>query len=534
MFEKVQKFGAAMFVSVMLFLFVGILLAVIQSIGFTIKQLGLESSMAWLLQFLGILESGAWAVFIHMSILFAMGIPISMAQKAPARAVLATFITYLTFNYFVGAILTTWPGIAPAVDFTQNVGGTSGLTMVAGIKTLDMSIIGGVMVGFIMTAIHNKFYDKKLPDYLGIFQGVALVAMIGFFVMLPLAFAVVLVWPVVQSGIAGLQGFLMGAGNLGVWLYTFLEKILLPFGLHHFIYGPFIYGPAAVDGGIKAYWIQHMTEFANNPLPLKEQFTVGFSLHGNGKVFGLPAAALAMYHTAKPENRKAMAGLLIPAALTAFLTGITEPIEFTFLFIAPMLFVVHAFLSATAAMTMYMVGVVGDMGGGALDMLSTFWWPMLMSDYHKGIVFTHIGVGLVFTVIYYFVFRFMILRFDLPTPGRGESETKLYKKADYKEKQAVGGQTQAVAHELADGKGSFAQQARGYMEVLGGKENIETVTNCMTRLRVKVRDASKAEQSVDAFKAVGATSVVIKGESYQVIIGMDVQNVRDEFDKLMQ
>ncbi|WDI33626.1 alpha-glucoside-specific PTS transporter subunit IIBC [Entomospira nematocerorum] len=519
-FEKVQKFGAAMFVSVMLFPFVGVLIAIIQ-------VLGMVDALAGISDFLGVLESGAWAVFTHMSILFAIGIPISLATKAPARAVLVTFITFLTFNYFINAILSTWPE-AFRVDFTQEPGGVSGLTTIAGIKTLDMSILGGIMVGFIMTAIHNRFYDKKLPDYLGVFQGVSLVAAIGFFVMVPLAFLVVLIWPVIQSGIISLQDFLIKAGPVGVWLYTFLERLLIPTGLHHFVYGPFIFGPAVVEGGIQPYWLAHFKEFSQSTTPLKELFPVGFSLHGNSKVFGLPAAALAMYHTAKPENKAKMAGLLLPAAITAALTGITEPLEFTFIFVAPLLFVVHAFLGATMSTLMYLGGVVGNMGGGGMDIITSFWIPM--SKNHLNTVLIHIGIGLSFSVIYYFVFKFLILKYDLPTPGRGDSEAKLYKKADYKEREASK-QTQTPHKELGK-KGDFTQQAATYLALLGGKENIETVSNCMTRLRVKVKDKNLIS-SKENFLDAGASGVVAKEESYQIIIGLDVQNVRDEFDKLL-
>ncbi len=187
--------------------------------------------------------------------------------------------------------------------------------------------------------------------------------MVAFLAMIPCAWLTLLGWPKVQMGIESLQTFLRTAGSLGVWVYTFLERILIPTGLHHFVYGPFMFGPAAVEGGIQVYWANHLLEFSQTTTPLKTLFPEGgFGLFGNSKMFGTPGIALALYYTAAPENRKKIAGLLIPAVLTAVLVGVTEPLEFTFLFISPMLFAVHAVLAATMATVMYMCGVVGNMG----------------------------------------------------------------------------------------------------------------------------------------------------------------------------
>ncbi len=527
--EKLQRFGSAMFVSVMLFPFVGILLAVIMIFKNPMLVGGVIANPdGFFYQLLVVMEEGAWTVFRYMPLLFAVGIPISLATKAPARAVMATLVTFLTWNFFINAILSQW-GANFGVDFSQEPGGVSGLTMLAGIKTLDTSIVGGILIGFVVTAIHNRFYDKKLPDYLGIFQGLAFVAMVGFFVMLPLALVTVMVWPVVQSGIAGLQGFLKSSGVVGVWLYTFLERMLIPTGLHHFIYGPFIFGPAVIEGGIQQAWTSNINNFAASTLPLSQLFPEGaFSLHGNSKIFGLPAVAFAMYFTAKPENRPKLIGLLVPAALTAFLTGITEPLEFTFLFLAPMLFAVHAFLGATLSAILFLVGVRGNMGAGAIEVLASFWLPMFKN--HTATVLLHIGIGLIFSAIYFLVFRFLILRYDLPTPGRGNSEAKLYTKQDFKAKQALdGGATSGGA---ATTSNAFTGRAVDFLHLLGGKENIVTVNNCMTRLRIQVKDGALVQESA-AFMEAGASGLVKKGEAVQVIVGLDVPNVRDEFEKLL-
>ncbi|WP_212905398.1 PTS transporter subunit EIIC, partial [Clostridium polyendosporum] len=200
-----------------------------------------------------IVQQGGWTVFNQLPLLFVVGLPIALAQKAQARACLEALVIYLTFNYFVNAILTLG-GASFGVNFDAQIGGTSGLTMIAGVKTLDTGMIGAILIAGIVVYIHNKYFDKQLPDYLGIFQGSSFVVIIGFAVMIPVAFAMCYIWPKVQGGISTLQGFLTSSGAIGVWLYSFLERILIPTGLHHFIYGPFIFGPAVVEGGIAAYW----------------------------------------------------------------------------------------------------------------------------------------------------------------------------------------------------------------------------------------------------------------------------------------
>lgn len=264
---------------------------------------------------------------------------------------------------------------------------------------------------------------------------------IAFLVMIPCAWLTLLGWPKVQTGIESLQAFLRSAGALGVWVYTFLERILIPTGLHHFIYGPFILGPAAVEGGIQMYWAQHLQEFSLSAEPLKSLFPEGgFALHGNSKIFGAVGISLAMYFTAAPENRVKVAGLLIPATLTAMLVGITEPLEFTFLFISPLLFAVHAVLAASMSTVMYLFGVVGNMGGGLIDqVLPQNWIPMFSN--HADMMLTQIAIGLCFTLLYFVVFRTLILQFNMCTPGREDAEVKLYSKAEYK---ASRGQTTAA------------------------------------------------------------------------------------------
>ncbi|WCF40532.1 alpha-glucoside-specific PTS transporter subunit IIBC [Enterobacter roggenkampii] len=525
MLSQIQRFGGAMFTPVLLFPFAGIVVGIaimLRNPLFVGEALTAPDHL--FAQIVHIIEEGGWAVFRNMPLIFAVGLPIGLAKQAQGRACLAVLISFLTWNYFINAMGMTW-GHFFGVDFSAEPTAGSGLAMIAGIKTLDTSIIGAIVISGIVTAIHNRYFDKPLPVFLGIFQGSSFVVILAFFVMIPCAWLTLLGWPKMQMGIESLQAFLRSAGALGVWVYTFLERILIPTGLHHFVYGPFIFGPAAVEGGIQVYWAQHLQEFSQSTLPLKTLFPEGgFALHGNSKVFGSVGIALAIWYTASPENRVKVAGLLVPATLTAVLVGITEPLEFTFLFISPLLFAVHAVLAATMATVMYTFGVVGNMGGGLLDQfLPQNWIPMFHN--HAATVFTQIGIGVCFTGVYFVVFKTLIARLNLKTPGREESEIKLYSKADYK---AARGQTTAPA-----AASQQVGQAAGFLQALGGAANIESINNCATRLRITLVDMAKT-QSDDVFKALGAHGLVRRGNGIQVIVGLHVPQVRDQLESLMK
>ncbi|HDD9938375.1 TPA: PTS transporter subunit EIIC [Escherichia coli] len=490
MLSQIQRFGGAMFTPVLLFPFAGIVVGLailLQNPMFVGESLTDPNSL--FAQIVHIIEEGGWTVFRNMPLIFAVGLPIGLAKQAQGRACLAVMVSFLTWNYFINAMGMTW-GSYFGVDFTQDAVAGSGLTMMAGIKTLDTSIIGAIIISGIVTALHNRLFDKKLPVFLGIFQGTSYVVIIAFLVMIPCAWLTLLGWPKVQMGIESLQAFLRSAGALGVWVYTFLERILIPTGLHHFIYGQFIFGPAAVEGGIQMYWAQHLQEFSLSAEPLKSLFPEGgFALHGNSKIFGAVGISLAMYFTAAPENRVKVAGLLIPATLTAMLVGITEPLEFTFLFISPLLFAVHAVLAASMSTVMYLFGVVGNMGGGLIDQ----------------------------------VFRTLILQFNMCTPGREDAEVKLYSKAEYK---ASRGQTTA-----AEPKKEL-DQAAGILQALGGVGNISSINNCATRLRIALHDMSQTLDD-EVFKKLGAHGVFRSGDAIQVIIGLHVSQLREQLDSLI-
>lgn len=516
MMAKIQKFGSAMFAPVLFFVYSGMIVAVAavanneQIVG-SIAANGTVWNGIW-----QVIDAGGWTVFNNMEILFAIGLPLGLAKKAKSRAMLESFVLYMTFNTFVAKILELF-GATFNVDYSQKVG--TGLKMIGGIKTLDTGVVGAIIVAGVAVYLHNKFFDTKLPEWLGIFQGSVLVAMIGFFVTAVLAVVFSFVWPFLQNGIISLQGFMVKSGNFGVFTYVFLEKALLPFGLHHFIYAPFMFGPAVVKGGTALYWMEHLKEFAMSTQPLKVLYPEGgFSLTGMSNIFGVVGIAIAFYLTAKPENRKKLLSLIVPGVLTAVLCGITEPFDYTFLFIAPALFYVHAGLAATLATTMFVFGVVGEFSGGLIEIIAKNFIPMWAN--HWGTYIKFIVIGLIFSLIYIAIFRFLILKFNLPTPGREENgELEMHTKQEFKDKKMTKGITDNEA------------QALGYVEAFGGSDNIDSIGNCATRLRISVNNPELVKDD-QFFKQYGAKGVVRQGNAFQVIVGLSVPQVREDFERL--
>ena len=432
-------------------------------------------------------------------------------------------VLYLTFHYFVNTILTQWGGVF-GVDMAAEVGGTSGLAMIASIKTLDMGMIGALAVSGIVIWVHNRFFDTELPDWLGSFSGSTFVFMVGFFIMIPVAVLACALWPKVQLGIFAFQGFVKSAGALGIWVFNFCERALIPFGLHHLLYSPFYYDNVVVPGGLYAYWAKLLPEIASSTASLKSFCPeAGFTASGFAKMFGCTGAALAFYSTAKPEKKKQVFALLLPITLTAIICGITEPIEFTFLFVAPPLFVIHAVLAATLATTMWIAGIVGINSGGLIEIASLNLIPLMRNHWQQYLLM--LVIGLIFVGIWFVVFRFLILKFDFKTPGReDDAEIEFGSKAKFREQQAAKG-----AKVSDDPNVELCQMI---LEGLGGKDNIADVTNCATRLRVNVKDETICKDD-PYFKAIGTHGCSVNGKSFQVIIGLKVPKIREVFESLL-
>lgn len=471
---------------------------------------------------LDIMNQCGSAIFNNLALLFAMGVAIGMAKKEKEVAALSGAIAYLVMNTAISAMINARGGVeAMAPNST---------TSMLGITTLQMGVFGGIIVGLGVAALHNRFYKIQLPQVLSFFSGTRFVPIISTAVFLVVGIALFYVWPVVQNAITLLGNLVIRSGYLGTWIYGVTERALIPFGLHHVFYMPFwqtaVGGTAVVDG-VTIQGAQNIF-FAELASKNTTVFSVEATRFMAGKfplmIFGLPGAALAMYRTAKPEKRKTVGGLLISAALTSMLTGITEPLEFTFLFVAPAMYVVHCIYAGLSYMLMHIlnVGVGMTFSGGLIDL--TLFGIMQGNAKTNWIWIVIVGIG--YFLLYYFTFYFMITKMNLKTPGREEDdeETKLYTRSDFKAKTGVGpdGSAPAVSDPVS----------ACILEGLGGKANISDVDCCATRLRVTVLDADKVSDAT--LKASGASGVVHKGNGIQVIYGPQVAVIKSNLVDFME
>ena len=471
---------------------------------------------------LDIMNQCGSAIFNNLALLFAMGVAIGMAKKEKEVAALSGAIAYLVMNTAISAMINARGGVeAMAPNST---------TSMLGITTLQMGVFGGIIVGLGVAALHNRFYKIQLPQVLSFFGGTRFVPIISTAVFLVVGIALFYVWPVVQNAITLLGNLVIRSGYLGTWIYGVTERALIPFGLHHVFYMPFwqtaVGGTAVVDG-VTVQGAQNIF-FAELASKNTTVFSVEATRFMAGKfplmIFGLPGAALAMYRTAKPEKRKTVGGLLISAALTSMLTGITEPLEFTFLFVAPAMYVVHCIYAGLSYMLMHIlnVGVGMTFSGGLIDL--TLFGILQGNAKTNWIWIVIVGIG--YFLLYYFTFYFMITKMNLKTPGREEDdeETKLYTRSDFKAKTGVGpdGSAPAVSDPVS----------ACILEGLGGRANISDVDCCATRLRVTVLDADKVSDAT--LKASGASGVVHKGNGIQVIYGPQVAVIKSNLVDFME
>lgn len=473
---------------------------------------------------LDIMNQCGSAIFNNLALLFAMGVAIGMAKKEKEVAALSGAIAYLVMNTAISAMINAAGGVEAMAPNTT--------TTMLGITTLQMGVFGGIIVGLGVAALHNRFYKTQLPQVLSFFGGTRFVPIVCTAVYLLVGIAMFYIWPTVQTGISMLGNLVISSGYVGTWLYGLIERALIPFGLHHVFYMPFwqtaVGGTAIVDG-VTIQGAQNIF-FAELASKSTTVFSVEATRFMAGKfplmIFGLPGAALAMYRTARPEKRKVVAGLLLSAALTSMLTGITEPLEFTFLFVAPAMYAVHCVYAGLSYMLMHIfnVGVGMTFSGGLID-LTLF--GILQGNEKTHWIWVVI-VGVFYFVLYYFTFYFMITRMNLKTPGREDDneETKLYTRADFKEKTGVGPDAAGGSPKSSDATSALI--LRG----LGGKANLSDVDCCATRLRVTVVDPNKVNDAL--LRQSGASGVVHKGEGVQVIYGPQVAVIKSNLVDFME
>lgn len=523
--DVLQRFSKAMFIPVLILPIAGILIAV--------GNLFTNAKLLEVLPFMnnpittgfGTLLSGSLvAILNNLGLIFCVGLAVGLANKKKSEA---GFTALLAFLVFINA-MNKFMDITGVLYSGESLRGT-GQALVLGVQILDMGVFLGIILGVVTGMVHNKFCEIEFKNAFQIYGGSRFVFIVLIPVIILLAVVLTYVWPFVQAGISSLGNFINRSGNFGIFVYGLLERLLIPTGLHHLVYTPFLYtslggtveiGGQILEGARNIYY----AEMADPTIQVLSQSVI-WDARGISKMFGLIGACLAMYHTARPENKGKIKAILIPAAVTSFIAGVTEPIEFSFMFVAPILFVLHAGLSGLSMVVLNLLDVRAIGPNGFIDFL-LFNVPL---GVEKTNWLMYIVVGLVFFVIYYLVFRFIISKFDLPTLGREKAgmEMKLHTKAEYKEK--VEESKNASAGKTVDNEGEAAL----IVPALGGKDNIVKVDNCYTRLRLILKDSSLVDESILKGQT-GANAVVIKGENVQVVYGLRINGVRKSVDEYLE
>lgn len=529
MLQKIQRFGGAMFAPAMLFSISGLMVGVsaLATSADIVGDLAVYGT-PWYV-FWTIIQRGSWTVFKRLPLLFAVALPIGLAQKQPARCCLEALVAYFAYCFFLSEIIKL-SGDNLGLKYPSSLTPASGITIIDGIKTLDTGIIGPLAVSATVVAVHDRFYDAKVPDWLGTFSGSSLVYLISFFAVLALAAISAVIVPFVYAATETLRHALVGVGPFGVGIFVFLERALEPMGLHHLLYMPIYYDNLVINDGIYATWTNLLPILSHSTRPLNELAPwAGFTATGWVKLFGLPAIAAAFYTTAKPERRAGLKAILVPAIVASVVCGVTEPLEFLFMFTHPGLFLLYAVLSSCLAMAMNFFGIVGIFSGGLMEMAAFNFIPLMRT--HAGSYLLALGIGLIFSAIFFLSFRGLILTFGLKTPGRDDhiaSSAALSR--------LTGGNVDEKHSSKTSASESQASQdhllAEQVVALLGGASNIVGATNCATRLRVELVDPSVVADNA-AFVAVGAKGLIVTGKTAQVIIGVSVPRVKEHFDQVM-
>ncbi len=519
-FGVLQRVGRSFMLPIAILPVAGLLLGIggsftnqtmIQSYGLT-NILGEDT---FLYNVLTVLNRCGDIVFANLPLIFAIGVAIGMAKKEKEVAALSGAIAFFIMHTAIGAMI----DINNLADKLPN----GSIVNVVGITSLQMGVFGGIIVGLGVAALHNRFYKIQLPQVLSFFGGTRFVPIISALVYILVGILMSYVWPPIQNGIYAIGDFVRNSGYLGTWVYGLMERALIPFGLHHVFYLPFwqtAVGGSEIVNGQLIEGAQNIF-FAELAAGNITKFNVEATRFMSGKfplmIFGLPGAALAMYRTAKPEKRKIVGGLLLSAALTSMLTGITEPIEFTFLFVAPLLYVIHCVFAGLSYMLMHVlnVGVGLTFSGGLIDL--TLFGVLQGNAKTNWLLIPLVGAG--YFIVYYFLFSFLIKKFNYKTPGRDDNndEVKLYTRADVNAAKAnkKSGQTSdTVSPKIVKG--------------LGGKDNISDIDCCATRLRCTVFDETHVDEGL--LKSSGASGVIKKGKGVQIIYGPNVSVIKSKLE----
>ena len=536
-FGVLQRVGRSFMLPIAILPVAGLLLGIGSSFTneTTIATYGLQKilgSGTLLNSLLIIMNKVGSAVFDNLPLIFAVGVAIGMAKKEKEVAALSALIAYFVMNVAISAMLLINGEITAGGQIAKDVlEGT--ITSVCGIQSLQMGVFGGIIVGLGVAALHNRFHKIVLPNALSFFGGSRFVPIISTIVYMFVGILMYFIWPVVQNGIYALGGLVTGSGYIGTLIFGIIKRALIPFGLHHVFYMPFWQTAVGgtmevagqmVQGGQNIFFAQ-LADSAN-----VAHFSADATRYFSGEfifmIFGLPGAALAMYRCAKPEKKKAAGGLLLSAALACMFTGITEPLEFSFLFVAPALFVVQVILAGAAYMIAHMLNIAVGLtfSGGFLDL---FLFGILQGN-EKTSWLRIIPVGIIYFILYYVIFTFMIKKFDFKTPGRedDDTETKLYTKADVNARKEAGKTDSATVTTSNDPVSELITMG------LGGKKNIVDVDCCATRLRVTVAEPERVRD--DLLKQTDSRGIVKKGQGVQVIYGSHVTVIKAKLEEYLE
>ncbi len=534
-FGVLQRVGRSFMLPIAILPVAGLLLGIGSSFtnATTIETYGLQAILGdgtILNALLTIMSRAGNIIFDNLPIIFAVGVAIGMAKKEKEVAALAAMISFFVMNATISGMLTVQGEILSDGTIAEDVlSGT--IVSVCGIQTLQMGVFGGIIVGLGVAALHNKFYKIQLPNALSFFGGSRFVPIISTLTYVGVGILMYFIWPVVQNGIYALGGLVTGTGYMGTLIFGIIKRALIPFGLHHVFYLPFWQTAVGgtmevagqiVEGGQNIF-------FAQLADPSTVHFSADATRYFSGEfifmIFGLPGAALAMYRCAKPEKKKQAGGLLLSAALACMLTGITEPLEFSFLFVAPILFVVQVILAGAAYMIAHILNIAVGLtfSGGLLDL---FLFGILQGN-EKTSWLRIIPVGIIYFILYYVIFSVLIRKMNLKTPGRedDDAETKLYTKADYKAKQGAAAGSEA-AGASGDEKSVLITQG------LGGKKNISDVDCCATRLRCTVVKPELVNEGI--LKATSPSGIIRKGQGIQIIYGPSVSVIKSNLEDYLE
>lgn len=533
-FSILQAVGRSFMLPVAILPIAGLLLGIGASFtnATTIQTYGLENILGngtILHSLLTIMSDAGNIIFGNLPIIFAVGVAIGMAKQEKEVAALSAMIAFFVMHASTSSVLKlTGKVLADNTVSPDVLEGT--IANINGIMSLQEGVFGGIIVGIGVAYLHNRFHKIVLPDALSFFGGSRFVPIISTVVYMFVGIAMYFIWPVVQNGIFALGGLVTGTGYVGTLIFGIIKRALIPFGLHHVFYLPFwqtgVGGSMMIDG--KLIQGGQNIFFAQLASPNVAHFSADATRYFSGEfifmIFGLPGAALAMYRTAKPEKKKVAGGLLLSAALTSMFTGITEPIEFSFLFVAPMLFYVQVILAGAAYMIAHILNIAVGLtfSGGLLDL---FIFGILQGQDKTSWMYI-IPVGIIYFFLYYFIFTFLIKRFNLKTPGREDDDTatKLYTKADVKARDAA-------AKESSADKASGDAVSQTITQALGGSQNITSVDACATRLRCTVADSARVNDA--ALKATGAVGVIKRGTGVQVVYGPQVAVIKSNLENYL-